>query len=557
MGEGHLQITFNISTGGARTMAKARSLTVYLIKKNEPNPRLLIKDSNLRPEEIILPSGTIWSLFVQKALLKPPRWADFFVPHVDPNRFGRVGSASAVLLIPGDGLWWALTFGQGRHLIHEGLCSEGFGLRVALNTLGDENLRSIDKDTFDMVAGHARQQAMREVGTAEFGLDIERDLLWAVTGTPADKTLGQQMTGRDALVISTHIDLEGLEAFLPRLYPAYIDTRYKKNFAWIDNVCEADEDERQLLDLELIDRLVESNFEQTWLAPPEILEWSNVRYFSYSEAYRSAERFDVHWTTFFDEKVNNPATLSVEFLKSRHIFCVGDDGITLKKWPVYRCIYAEIDYPDASYFLTGGHWYRITRSFVDQINEAVGGIPVLERYLPDYKDNTEDDYNVRVGSSGSGFHLMHRVLVPYGGGKSSLEFCDLLGPAGDIIHVKRYSGSRDLSHLFEQALNSGQLFQLDEGFRRAVDPHLPEGLRGRFIATRPAARELRVVLAIVSKSLKPLNLPFFAKLSLRHAAQRLEIFGFRVALAKIGTEQLHAKLQHYEKREKRKTRERV
>jgi uncharacterized protein (TIGR04141 family) len=144
-------------------------------------------------------------------------------------------------------------------------------------------------------------------------------------------------------------------------------------------------------------------------------------------------------------------------------------------------------------------------------------------------------------------------MIPYGGGKSSFEFCDLLGVKGDIIHVKRYSGSRDLSHLFAQGLNSGQLFQLDQGFRKAVDPHLPIDFRGRFVEGRPAAKELRVIFAIVSKSLRPLNLPFFAKLSLRHAAQRLEIYGYRVALAKIGTEKIRTEIKHYEERKKKKS----
>lgn len=308
-------------------MAKARSLTVYLIKRNELNPRVLIKLSpDVTEHPIISPSGKTWSLFVQRARPKHPRWADFFIPQVDPAQFGLVGSASAVLLVPGDGVWWALTFGQGRHLLHDGLYVEGFGLRAALNSLGHENLKSIDKETFDMIAGHARQQASREVGTAEFGLDIERDLLWAVTGSPNDPTLGQQLTGRDALVISAHINLNELEVFLPRLYPIFIDKRYQEKFSWIDNVCEADEEERQLLDMEILDRLKEKNFEQSWLAPPEVLEWSAVRYFSYSEAYRSAERFDVHWSTFFEEKVPEPSALSEDFLKSRYIFCVGDDG---------------------------------------------------------------------------------------------------------------------------------------------------------------------------------------------------------------------------------------
>jgi len=444
-----------------------------------------------------------------------------------------------------------LTFGQGRHLLQDGLYVDGFGLRVALNSLGEDNLKSIDKETFDMIAGHSRQQASREVGTEEFGLDIERDLLRAVTGSPTDPALGQQLTGRDALVVSAHIDLNGLEDFLPRLYPAFVATRYQDKFSWIDNVCEADEEERQLLDWEILDRLKKKNFEQTWLAPPEVLEWSEVRYFSYAEAYRSPERFDVHWATFFEEKIEDPSALSLDFLKNRYIFCVGDDGRTLKHWPVYRCIYAEIDYGNDSYFLSGGKWYKIAKLFVDQVKDTVGKIQVLDGYLPNYSDKTEDDYNIRVGTGNYGFHLMHKVLVPYGGGKSSVEFCDLLGSNGDIIHVKRFSGSRDLSHLFAQGLNSGQLFQIDEGFRRAVDPHLPDDFRGRFVTNRPAAQELRVVLAIVSKSLKPLNLPFFAQLSLRHAMQRLEIFGYRVALAKIGTDLQHAGLQRFDKRQKK------
>jgi uncharacterized protein (TIGR04141 family) len=404
-------------------MAKARSLTVYLIKRGQIDPQnLIVLDLTIRRYSILSTSGAEWSLFVRKNQPKPPRWADFFVPHVRPEEFGFVGSASAVLLVPDKELWWAITFGQGRHLLRDGLTVDGFGLRVALNTLGDENIKSLDKETFDMIAGHARQQASREVGTEEFGLDIERDLLWAVTGSPSDRSFGQQLTGRDALLVSAHIDLPGLESFLPRLYPAFVDKRYQDKFSWIDNISEADEDERQLLDMELLDRLRAQNFEQTWLAPPEVLEWSTVRYFAYSEASSSPERFDIHWITFFEDKVREPSSLTVDFLKSRQIYCVGDDGITLKHWPVYRCIYAEAKYSDNSYFLSGGKWYKIVTKFVEQVNSAVGKIPVLEGFLPDYADDTEDLYNARVGAGAGGFHLMHKVLIPYGGGKSSIEF---------------------------------------------------------------------------------------------------------------------------------------
>jgi uncharacterized protein (TIGR04141 family) len=213
-------------------MAKARSLTVYLIKRGQIDPwELVVPDGAIRRYKILLASGAEWSLFVRKNPPKPPRWADFFVPHVMPEEFGLTGSVSAVLLVPDKEMWWAITFGQGRHLLRDGLTVDGFGLRVALNTLGDENIKSLDKETFDMIAGHARLQSSREVGTEEFGLDIERDLLWAVTGSPSDRSFGQQLTGRDALLVSAHIDLPGLESFLPRLYPAFIDKRYQEKFS--------------------------------------------------------------------------------------------------------------------------------------------------------------------------------------------------------------------------------------------------------------------------------------------------------------------------------------
>jgi uncharacterized protein (TIGR04141 family) len=50
--------------------------------------------------------------------------------------------------------------------------------------LDEDKLRSIDKKTFEAVSLHAREQASEDSGTAAFGLDVERDLLRAVTGTP-------------------------------------------------------------------------------------------------------------------------------------------------------------------------------------------------------------------------------------------------------------------------------------------------------------------------------------------------------------------------------------
>jgi uncharacterized protein (TIGR04141 family) len=49
---------------------------------------------------------------------------------------------------PVDDRLFALTFGQGRFLLHPDAYEEWFGLVVTLNSIGSDALRSIDKRTF-------------------------------------------------------------------------------------------------------------------------------------------------------------------------------------------------------------------------------------------------------------------------------------------------------------------------------------------------------------------------------------------------------------------------
>lgn len=114
-----------------------------------------------------------------------------------------------------------------------------------------------------------------------------------------------------------------------------------------------------------------------------------------------------------------------------------------------------------------------------------------------------------------------------------LEFCDLYTRNLEIIHIKRYGGSSVLSHLFSQGLVSGETFRRDEGFRRSVDRLLPQTHKLRAAVGNVDASRFEVVFGIVSKSPRPLNLPFFSKVNLRNAERRLSSYGYRVSLLKI------------------------
>src|SRR6185503_8810809 len=176
-----------------------RSLTIHLSKENQPPDSLIRVTESITEKSVPVGGRTLGRLFIKPTEAKPPTWADFFDPYVKPSEFGEVSSASAVLLVPVYKRWAALTFGQGRHLLATEHFEDRFGLRVALNCIDEDRIKIIDRQTFDAIASHKLEQASQEANAREFGFDIERDILKALTGTPRHLDFGKRMSGMEAL----------------------------------------------------------------------------------------------------------------------------------------------------------------------------------------------------------------------------------------------------------------------------------------------------------------------------------------------------------------------
>ena len=127
---------------------------------------------------------------------------------------------------------------------------------------------------------------------------------------------------------------------------------------------------------------------------------------------------------------------------------------------------------------------------------------------------------------------MDRKMIRHGGGASSIEFCDLMSLDGDVIHVKNYSGSSVLSHLFHQGTVSAFLMAGDPSFRTKVNEKLPDShelpLDGSF-----SSSNYEIVYAIGTRNPLTFEMPFFSKVSLTNSVRQLRVSGYKVSLAKI------------------------
>ncbi|MFA4904432.1 MAG: DUF6119 family protein [Desulfobaccales bacterium] len=521
-----------------------QKLSIYLIKDQYKDPQSII-DLEKRPERRALDG--IGDLFVRKGWPKPPRWAPFFEDYVNEEELGLIESTAAALIIESKQRLFAVTFGQGRYLLNPGCWEERFGLLACLNSIGESNIRSIDKVTIDTISRHSKEQASREVHPSEFGLDIEQDLLRGVTGRPTEEGLGTRISGTDALHVLAHIKIGSLRELLSKYYGKSLEDTYKNIFPWVDHIREIkDVSIIEQLDSVLIEKMINEELDNIWMAVPQVVEWERIKSFQFIGFGRQLSEYsDIHIPEFL-KLIKDRKELSKELLIKRRANAIDHDGKSIYKWQVYHCLHAEIDIDSESFLLSGGKWYRIDRDFVSEVNEAYKKIPRYQHCFMEYDHESEAAYNKYVAESDSSkYALMDRKLIQYGGANQKIEFCDLLINKKDIVHIKRYGQSSALSHLFSQGLISGDLFFTDAEFRKLVNERLPKEHRLEDYNRRIEREEFQIVFAVISNNPgDDLVLPFFSRLNCKHAAKRLqEVYGYRVSIGKISINQIRTRTQ--------------
>ncbi|MFJ3700142.1 MULTISPECIES: DUF6119 family protein [Streptomyces] len=199
---------------------------------------------------------------------------------------------------------------------------------------------------------------------------------------------------------------------------------------------------------------------------------------------------------------------------------------------------AEVLSGAAHHFYWQGSWYEIGAEFVEALKRDI--TEVLHRphkvTLPVWPKGKDEGWFNEEADRQPGYDLFDKKTVRTktfrGGG---LEICDLLGPEGQLIMVKKAdSGSSGLSHLFAQARTAIEALRYDvevrEQFLARVAELRPD-LRPEDILATPT-----VVLAIRLKYGVPItaeSLFAFSQVSLLQTDVALQGMGAKVEVVPI------------------------
>lgn len=519
-------------------------LNVFLIKQEYQAYTEFISSDAGRSIEIPLTQEITGRLFYSGGFPTPPTWASIFAGIAEFDRANIVNQHSKALLVfKNNDRWFCFAFGYSRHLINQGTFERNFGLIVALNLSDPSALKSIDKTNISLNSLQSREQASKEIEIESFGFNNDIDILKSITARVQKENADdedQVLSGRDSVSISSRIELSTFPEIANKLYEAYSKKNYLERYPWFDKIIhERDNAVIAQLDALLLEKIKEESTSKVWLAVPEIVDWENTDGFTYKK-YKPTndvtrpgpvvlKDIDLDgWTKTIDKE-----KLTIENLKSKHIFLIDKDNRTTSSISVYRCMNAEISLDTKTYFLNDADWYNINTDFETEIDQFYKAIDESTLVLPPYENMTEPVYLKHAVSIVSSLFLMDRQLIKIGGGYSTVEFCDLYSSIQQIVHVKNYAGSSVLSHLFNQAFVSAQCFISSSDFREQVNQKLGAGFKLAGHPNKPDSSKFEVCIAIMSKEVGELDLPFFSKVSLKNAVNSISNLGYKVTKLKI------------------------
>lgn len=452
---------------------------------------------------------------------------------------------------------FALTFGYSFHdLNHDNLDWE-FYLRVALNSLAKEGLKSIDSTNTEL-ANQQRIQSSDISSLIELNYDENADILKSITGVTEEEyktDMGSRISAGSSLQINPKKPIEDMPAFCKKLLAIYNKSDYKSKFPEIGNI-ELIRDPSLIRTLEgnLVNLLNEqfSTGKDTGVSVMlgEIVDYNQAIEFSFG--YKTRIEKDTHTflllsdlNSYLKNQIKLSA-ISLDDIKniSIHLTDPDENPQRPKKMALMSNLVCETNIKGQKYYLDGGKWYHINSNFLNNISRAIDDI-CTPTELPKYTldGSNEGEYNKSACKENQNRLCLDKDNLHIKG--YPIEACDIFEKKEEelIFHcVKISTRSSSLSHLFNQGYNAVRLIKIDLEIREKFIKKITDAINnqtGKTIAVPNLEKgnySYKVIFHIITdkpSSKKSKNLPLFSRVSLYRVIQSFKLMGVKVELAFI------------------------
>lgn len=513
-------------------MTKSRDFTLFLLKEGVERTEALKLGHKLKNESKVseLPPGA--TLYILDNDPYTPWWVDYFGISRNLKQAGK----GAIVFLTSESREFALCFGHVAHNLNEDSYEYDFGLRTTLNCVDPDKLKNTDTSE----PGSARRRRTQLTVSNDltfFDLDQDSTILRSLTGkvkSEHSETI-REATGSTSLRIRTRAQADELKDLCATLLSLYESDDFRTTFANIQNVVPVRDPERiSQLNSSLVGAIQDRSTD-VMLGIPELVDYSQGIFASFSGAGRSAEYDEVLAANYFhylNSKDVARDQIDLKTLKKHSVHTTAEDGDRPRTYSIYKSLLLDVELDGDEgilYHLAEGQWYQVDKDYLRNLATFLDKRWIATNLRP-CKEKAEEDYNIALAE--------HKVacldktdISP--SGQSQIEPCDVISSHEDraqLIHVKISTDSSSLSHLFNQGVNSVETLKSeDESRAKLVDlvhARSNDGDAAQNLAAAIAGRKFEVLFAIISKKEevhRSRNLPLFSRISLRRSLHALDL----------------------------------
>lgn len=460
---------------------------------------------------------------------KTPTWAStissLFVPSSAVSKLKSQSPAGIMSCKAGKKLL-AITFGHAWMKLKSDWIEHDFGRRVALNILEEDDLKQIRSEQVLAKRHRSTERSPNNSKLYSFNYESDRDLVFSIEGVGRRKLFNGSIRGGAAFRFD--VEINRLPASL-RATTKLLGYGYQRKFPDIDNLISVTSKD-EILDLEKeLDAEIEdgNKSNKITMAPPSSLEtFDKDIYFSYGRwAKKSHAR---SWSlSYFEWASSLKGVKPTLEIASKNLINVVDASTSklTTKISAKDSLSFDISRPSGHFLIFSGRWYKASPNLEQKVSLFLKELQPPSIPPPPW-NKTDDEKNYNFNACAISPHLLHMDarMVYYGGDKSKFEFCDFADPAKKILYfVKNPSSSAGMSHLYEQARRTSELFfgvnnTYIDALTLTMEKNHPTAIID-WIKNPPRSSEWEICLVSMGK---PAHLlPMFAKCGLMRVHREL------------------------------------
>jgi uncharacterized protein (TIGR04141 family) len=478
-------------------------------------------------------------LFYKKTFDAIPRWYSGFLEQNDKEVYSTNASGYFFRSITNnDGIVtkFAVTFGNGDSALDFEKFENKFGLIIALNLA--VNFYSVKKNMLAGTMSNVKEQASRKMDINNFQIDFEKDLVEGITvDIEENDFFVGNITGSVGLSFTTTKSISEIDSILLKLKEHYAEERYKKNFPFIDNINEIKKDQKLIdkINEHIISTFNNNDDNKVWFGLPEIVEWEKIIDFTFMMSQKREKNYnEICFDTVRDfvDTCGHKIEKIEELKKIKILINCNDDYVYDYKWTLLDALYASIEVDETTYVYSGKRYFIVNKDYQKDIDDRFSNIEIDSSPLDENETTkSEGEYLINITKKNNDLVLVDKKCIVL---QTPIEPCDIFRKSDkSFIHVKKYGSSSVLSHLFNQAYVSADIFSNSVNARNQIIEKISDFDVDKDYDKDKDKSNHSVIIAIMTvkklESGEHAKLPFFSKINLVKTIETIKGLGYKNA----------------------------